>query len=315
MDEFAAPLGITSSYLGFVERGTRNPSRELLQKISEIANVDYSWLRYGDPAEEAESGPQDDNATSNNNVAVDLAASLHPQLYLSIIMQRAPTVTRDILATFLLTTPETVDRILAGEPVSYDPRWGMSYSVLAQNTDITALRRDLQNIDDFLAQEEARLLVINLHRALFEYAAEKMGCEVELCPDDPDYANPSDNNLYLRSKADHKKIWYFKCFFNMAALDEDSIKWIVDNANGASLVFVHDAAYDSVYTYLEDRQAERDALDNLDSVCPPQIPIVSLISYDKESRKIDEKLYFAEQYGIEQFPGASVTPGKKRQVL
>lgn len=290
--EFAESVGITGNYLGLVERGARQAAPGLLKKIAAVVDVDYRWLAYGETPEEAAASQND---TFNNNEA-DLAAVLHPQLYLSIIMQRVPTMTRDILATFLLTTPEVVDRILAGEPVSYDPRWGMSYSVLAQNTDIAALRQDLRNIDDFLAQEEARLRIINLHRALFELAAEKMGCEVEACPDDPDYFAPSDNDLYLRSKTDHTKTWYFKCFGYLAPLDDDSIKGIIDSAGGSSLVFISDAAYNSVYNYCSNLEAQVDALDNLPGASRPTLPVVSLVFYDEKIGKAEETIFFAEQF-------------------
>lgn len=285
MDEFAAPLSITSSYLGFIERGTRNPSNELLEKIAEITEVDYSWLKTGTLSKVPE---------GKTDVVVDLAASLNPQLYLSIMMQRVPVIiTREILATYLLTTPETVDKILAGETVRYDPRWDTSYSILAQNTDIATLRQDLHNIDDFLAREERKLLVSNLHQALLKYAESIMG-EVEPCPVDPDDYNAPENdiNLYLRSKADHRNTCYFKCYFNLAQFNESTIEHIVNTAGSAYLVFASDFAYDSVCNYLDKIEADRDNLANLDGVCAPQIPSVSLLCYDKKADKFEEKTYF-----------------------
>lgn len=293
--EFAEAIGITGNYLGLIERGARQAAPGLLKKIAAVVDVDYRWLAYGETPEEAAASQND---TFNNNEA-DLAAVLHPQLYLSIIMQRVPTMTRDILATFLLTTPEVVDRILAGEPVSYDPRWGMSYSVLAQNTDIAALRQDLRNIDDFLAREEARLRIINLHRALFELAAEKMGGEVEACPDDPDYCDPSasNDNLYLRSKADHTKTWYFRYCPFLGPIDSSTVQAWMDSMTGnESLVLTDATAFDSVHTYLNDLEGKMDALDNLPGASRPTLPVVSLIFYNEKTGKAEETIFFADQF-------------------
>ena len=53
MKNFAQELGITRNYLSVLEHGKRQPSDELLQKIADLGDVSFQWMKEGSgPAKE-----------------------------------------------------------------------------------------------------------------------------------------------------------------------------------------------------------------------------------------------------------------------
>lgn len=49
-EEFCAPLGISVSYLGSIERGTRPASRRILELLHERLGISYTYLLEGNTA-------------------------------------------------------------------------------------------------------------------------------------------------------------------------------------------------------------------------------------------------------------------------
>lgn len=298
MDDFAARLGISPSYLGFLERGTRNPSKELLQKIAIVAEVDYGWLKDGDAAPQAGKATTNVTASSNNNIV--LASALNPKLFLSTVLEKAP-ISKDTMAAILMVPVETVDKILGGEPVSYDPRWDKAYSILAGYLDLPAVRQDvaaqqqdLTNLALYLEREESNAKKDTLHHVLLQYAKKSFKTvEIESIETEMDDTSSLCWDMSLRCKGDDSSIqssWYFRYF--PGPVNALSVPDIIRSADSGlahvSLVLTDEQAFDSFCKYCDNLQSEADATANLDGVCAPELPSVSLILYDEKKGITDD---------------------------
>lgn len=299
MEEFAEPLGIAASYLGYLERGTRNPSREVLQRISEYAEVPMEWLKYGDPDPDEENDGQEAD-TIYNKVAANPVSAIDPQLFLSLVLLKVPTVTKDTLATVLAVPLETVDKILAGEPTAYIPRWDMACSLLAQRLDVTALRRDLSNLDAFLERAEYAAWLDALYGKVQRYVTDKYG-EFVVFPSDPDYCDPSAprTGMVLRSKQPPIFDWCFRYLPRLAPMSEADMQSVVDAVSAfpgrSSIIVTSLEVFNSFTTYFDNLQRQVDALAAEGRGRTFELPNVSVFLCDEKTGKIDE-LTFDDDY-------------------
>lgn len=281
MQAFADGLGVTSNYIGLMERGERNPSPDLLQRIAATTGVPYDWLVHGDPPQgQKEAAPKDDD------VAGDPAQAVNPQLFLSLVLARSPALSRDMMATMLSVPPEAMDAILGGMPVDYDPRWGKAFSVMAQTLDLDALRQDLRNLDVFLAQEQAVKKNAALLRALRSHVAKSGDFKVVGINDQrPDVA-PTHipyTDIVMYGGGSKPLTWYFKC---LEPVDVFSPSDIIGNmgrlGDRCSIVLTSEDAYRSLCDFcsgfeLEFNGASSHALRN-----------DSIIYYDCGTGRIEE---------------------------
>lgn len=298
MEEFAEPMGIAASYLGYLERGTRNPSRDILQRISEYAEVSIDWLKYGDPDPNEASSQEAD--TIYNKVAPDPVSAIDPQLFLSLVLQKAPSVTKDTLATVLAVPVETVDKILAGEATEYIPRWDMACSLLARRLDVTALRRDLYNLDAFLERAEYAAKIDALYSKVQQYVTDKYG-EFIVCPGDADYYDPSAprTGMVLRSKQPPTYDWCFRYLNRLAPMSEADTQGVIDAVSAfpghVTIIVTSLEVFNSFTTYFDALQGRADALDSEGRGHTLELPNVSVFLYDEKTGDIDE-LMFDDDY-------------------
>ena len=300
MREFAAALDITGNYVGLLERGERNPSPELLRKISSVMGVSYNWLAQGDQPEQQESGAPRDAA----DVASDPAQTVNPRLYLSVVLGMVPAIKRDMLGPMLAVPAETIDGILAGEDVAYSPRWRTGYSVLAQNLDLPALCRDLRNLEAYLAWEEVTTRNAAMLRALKRHMAKDFeavevrsinGQEPATVPINVPYVD-----MVLESKGEQDYTW---CFEYVPEQDdpedffaEDVLRRAVALAEQrgckVSIVLTSEAEFRKVCDYCDRLEVNVEASAEQD--VPTNLPHnVSFIHFDRRTEGIDE-LEFSE---------------------
>jgi len=170
----AEKVGVSANYLGLVERGEKNPSRGLLKEIAEVTGVSLKWLQTG----EADAADATDTAillNKKDSLPV-YTANVNPQLILALAL-RSPSMTKETLAALLMVPVETIDKILTGGTVDFDPRWGNVFPILVQNLDIRSIRQELKTLDAFLAKEEENVNRMKLLEILKNYVNEKAGAE------------------------------------------------------------------------------------------------------------------------------------------
>lgn len=254
MQAFADTLGVTSNYIGLMERGERNPSPDLLQRIAAVTGVPYEWLFAGDPPQgQKEAAPKDDD------VSGDPAQAVNPQLFLSLVLARSPAISRDIMATMLSVPPEAMDAILGGMPVDYDPRWGKAFSVMAQALDLDALRQDLHNLDVFLSREQVTKRNAALLRVLQGYAAQYgnfritdiNGQEPRTVPTHIPYTD-----IEMFGGGDRPHIWFFKYLwptedFSLVDVVGSMVKLVELGDDEASIVVTSEDSYKALCRYCE----------------------------------------------------------------
>lgn len=296
MPDFAKKLGISSNYVGLIERGKRNASPSLLRRISSVMGVSYKWLVNGGPLPP----PKQKSRTWTDavDVTADPAQAINPQLYLSIVLMMAPNISKDVLATILAAPPKTIDDILAGESNEYDPHWSNGYSVLARNLDLPTLCRDLHNLEIFLWQEETAKRNMSLLRTLKQRAAEAFDAvEVSSINAQPPEAVPIRvpyTDIIMREKENPNFTWYFKCLPEQDDPEEffpddayDKAVALTKQYSFVSIVLTSEAEYDSICSYCEKLEANDDALAELN--IPSSLPRgISFIFFDPIEEKIDE---------------------------
>ena len=172
--ELAGQLDISSNYLGLVERGAKKPSMALLRCIADITGVSYKWLLTGEADPQEASGGKA-GAPAEEAPPV-FASNVSPQLIVALAL-RSHIYNKETLATFLMVPTETVDRILAGEAVEYNPMWGDIFPVLVHGLDIPAVRQELRTLDAFLARASDSLGRMKLLQSLQAYANGKPATE------------------------------------------------------------------------------------------------------------------------------------------
>ena len=289
IQEFSEKIGVTANYMGLVERGERNPSLELLDKIRKVMDISIEWLQTGD-VEHTEEYPRQDLCTN----ALQPVRAINPQLFLSLVLSQVSDISRDTLATILMTSPETVDDILSGKPVVFDPRWYNSFSVLAQHMNLTELRQDLHNLDSFLAQEECAA-----QRATILHALQTSGIvqQYTIVPSSQNIFSDSSgiNIITLKRKGQPSDMWECR-YYPRKLEDKDSANNVLselittseENRCKVSIIVDSDDSYNALYDCMEKRKGELDELEY-------PLPRVSLLFFDIEKGTLEETNIFSEE--------------------
>lgn len=240
--ELAVQLDISSNYLGLVERGEKTPSKPLLKKIADITGVSYKWLLTGeaDP-QEASGGKAGAKAEETPPV---FAGNVSPQLIVALAL-RSSLYSKETLATFLMVPVETIDKILAGQPVEYNPMWGNIFPVLVHDLDIPAVRQELRTLDAFLAREGDNLGRMKLLQALQTYVNGKPeteerpkqvyriagGVESRVEDYDTEDGEPQSvtaSRMLLDSDGGHGGKWYFAYYPFRDSVSKDTIEEVFE---------------------------------------------------------------------------------------
>lgn len=289
IQEFSEKIGVTANYVGLVERGERNPSLELLDKIRKVMDISIEWLQTGD-VEHTKEEPRQDLCTN----APQPVRTINPQLFLSLVLSQVPGISRDTLATVLMVPIATVDKILAGEPVVFDPRWDKSFSVLAQQMNLTKLRQELHDLDLFLAQEECAARSAAILHAL---QASGIAQQYTIAPSNQNSfsASPGINIITLKQKDQPSITW--ECWYYPRKLeDKDSANNVLselmtaseENRCKVSIIVDSDDSYNALYDCMEKRKGELDELEY-------PLPHVSLLFFDTEKGTLEETNIFSEE--------------------
>lgn len=310
---FSEAIGVSDNYLGLVERGERTPSPELVRKISRVMNVPRDWLLKG-VITRNESTISTDRSYGVSSTVKDI----NPRLFLSLVLQRAPNVTRETLSMMLMTPPETIEKILNGEPVEFDPRWENSFPLLAQHMDLISLCKELYRLTTFLQGEEitARHLFIQriLLPALKQKAAEDYGeffgeVETELADLDPgnpasgDYLDFSFTQIRLKSIANPSRVWCINYYPYVGAIDNSTVEALYNynstlaNSNNCkvSIALQSVDAFNELCKHFDKLDSNNDALAAADLPCMT-MPDISVILYDKENGDLDEYSFPPDEY-------------------
>lgn len=100
----AEKIDVSANYISVIERGVQSPSEKVLHKIAESTNVSYWWLKTGQednpmsPASVQEAEPL--NAALSNAIPLKIDAPL----FLALVIQSTPNMTKEKLATILNTS-------------------------------------------------------------------------------------------------------------------------------------------------------------------------------------------------------------------
>lgn len=239
--ELAKQVGISANYLGLVERGEKNASIALLREIAKVTGVSYKWLYTG------EEDQPEASKDSESEIPV-FAANVNPQFVLALAL-RSPYYNKETLAALLMVPAETVDRILAGQTVEYNPMWGNIFPVLLQGLDIPAVRQELRTLDAFLAKADDNASRMKLLQALQEYVNRLPGTKerprqeykiagaVENKVEDYDTENGeslsvTSSRMMLESVATPNQNWYFAYFPFRDSVTEDTIEEVFQDELG-----------------------------------------------------------------------------------
>lgn len=143
--DFAPKVGVTANYLSLAERGIRNPSAVLVQRIAEATGKDFNWLMHGQqPDVPAKRMP------SPQALPIE---SVNPRLFLTLILLYS-NIPREQLASMLMIPPGTLDRVLDGEDTEFRANWETSFALLVRYLDIPAVRKNLEDLISYLKAAE-----------------------------------------------------------------------------------------------------------------------------------------------------------------
>lgn len=131
--ELAKMVGVTSSYMGMIERGDlgKNPSGILLNKIAQVTGKSYHWLLDG--REEKDGQAIEIDALEKYWERVDV------RLLLSLLCTYRPDITKEDLANMLRVTREEVESIIQGERQFFCAEWKTVLPALMKQLDIPSL--------------------------------------------------------------------------------------------------------------------------------------------------------------------------------
>lgn len=156
LKELAAAVDITSNHLSLVERGVKQPSLLLMDKVAAVTNVSLDWLRNGDgdssndsmsPVSEVE------DMTGPSSSEIANFSQIDPRLFLTLIMSEDSEVTKENLAFVFHTKKETIDAVLSGENTAAARGWGPGFATLAQRLDTPAVCSKLRTLAAYLERE------------------------------------------------------------------------------------------------------------------------------------------------------------------
>ncbi len=174
MKELSELVGVTTTYLGMVERGEKNPSEALLQRIAQKTSTSFEWL-YTNPAESRQRAEeiQASESAQSEFSSVQVPISINTPLFLSLVIQSVPDMSKERLAVTLGVPIETMDNILSSKDYEPNPHWADYFSLFAQQMEISTVCQKLRDIDLFLQHEDAKKGKKSLCNLLKCYAGSK----------------------------------------------------------------------------------------------------------------------------------------------
>lgn len=137
-------LNISANHLGLVERGIKNASDNLIMKIAEATGASYSWIVDGNGGISAEP------------VGSELSWSeVDIQAFLALAMTLVP-LSKGELAKILGIPTASIERIIAGGEVAYDPMWEHKMSAMAQMMDLDRATHAIEYLAKMLNEEKRK---------------------------------------------------------------------------------------------------------------------------------------------------------------
>lgn len=161
--ELAARAGVSLNHLSLVERGLKNPSVALLERIADALGVAYDRLDTGAISEPSPPIEPD-------------VAQIDLQLLFTLIMMGNSHINVEYLASALRTTPDTIKGILSGADTANRPLWRQDIKVLCRQLNVGAVCSKMEALLRYLRQEENEQKeerYAALEDALLKYFAEE----------------------------------------------------------------------------------------------------------------------------------------------
>lgn len=300
LNELAAAVEMTSNHLSLIERGVRNPSSRLLEKVAEVTGVSLDWLRNGDgdssndsmsPVSEVE------DMTGPGSSEIVNFSQIDPRLFLTLIMSEDSEVTKENLAFVFHTKKETIDAVLSGENTAAARGWGPGFAMLAQRLDTPAVCSKLRTLAAYLekeAQIAKRDQMILLSHSLQRYTEAKR--KQDLKPDGT-FSTAGATVPYFRMQFLSDGGWRWE-FRYVQAADIDSVDDYATETMGnlpqrvnLFIVFDDRAVYDAFVDKAIDYAEEADTLVAEDPTrCPPSCPPeITAILVDGETYAVQEE--------------------------
>lgn len=170
--DFAPKVDVTANYLSLAERGIRNPSAVLVQRIADVTGKDFNWLMQGQqPAVPAKRMP------SPQTLPIE---SVNPRLFLTLILLYC-SMTKEQLASMLMIPLGTLDRVLDGEDTEFRANWETSFALLVRYLDIPVVRKNLENLIPYLKAAEQSKRPELLVGPVQEYLRKTLKWDCQLC--------------------------------------------------------------------------------------------------------------------------------------
>lgn len=258
--DFSTMLGVSANHLGLVERGEKQPSFKLLQKISELSNAPYQWIAKGTlpaPEQESVNVPDALSVTCQN---------VNLQLFFTLVLTMAPSVSKEMLSNMLNVPLETLEAILRGENIECDIQRRAHLPMLAGLLgDIPAICNDLKNLDNFLTDVAYNRTMTALKDQLIRYIYSKCeqryklhgvigsSCETYASDEDGKRRTAIWTQIALCNGQDPNRMWRFYVIESSTPMTDDYMEQIVDAAADSadaisgllSYVFLSKSDFDS----------------------------------------------------------------------
>lgn len=170
MRELSEKMEVSFAYLGMVERNEKKPSDKILTRVAEATGVSLGWLQDGDGDGVAEKASK---PTQSQPLRI---ADIDASLFLSLIMREDPSVSEEMIATFLNVDQCALKDILAGT-LKFDPAWKPAFTTLAQRLKIPDVLDKLYVVVSFLERVEMEKVDSALLKAIKSSLSEKIGEE------------------------------------------------------------------------------------------------------------------------------------------
>lgn len=307
LSQLADSVEVSSNYLSAVERGVKNPSDKVLHKIADLAKVSYWWLKAGQEESPVKEAPLTPPQRPSSPMAPQkpvlslnaISANIDVPLFLSLVIQAVPSMSKEKLAIMLDASPEAIEKILFGEACEIPPKWKDYFSLLARQMDLPAVRQKVHALDLFLQNEGSE----KGQKRLFELAKRYIGSVYEYfrfnpmpesIPSTPRILY-SEHIVFLKSNApktddDNYGSWHF-FFYRFDGIDGALVESIMSSHISyckechcdSTLVFDEDSILDLFKQEYERQRASISPSAGRDYGEDGNSPTVSLLVVDRET--------------------------------
>lgn len=264
--DFSAMLGISANHLGLVERGEKQPSYKLLQKVSELSGVPYQWIAKG-------TMPAQTQAQKSTDAQSVVCQNLNLRLFFGLILTLVPSVSKEMLSNMLNISSETLDRILKGEATECDIQQHTQLSMLTGLLgDVPAIRSDLMNLDKFLADVayDRSMVILKDHLTSHIYTQCEQRYKLH-CPISSHNVKYYDFNAIGKRFTTHwtqmtlcavenpNRLWTFQVLEPTGSVNDELMEQIVNSAadetdavsGNLSIVFLSKSDFDNFSNFAE----------------------------------------------------------------